>query len=203
VGTLTVSPDPFNLVVFDSAVVRALLEELAGTLELPTDVDISLTIDEALPHPILGTMADVVDRHVDLWCTGGCFEARDRTRAFSERHARAEISAMLLRARDRLRGGFEDAPRDADLHPGERAAWDAYTAGRLAALGHRIHHQKRLYDFRLQHGFTDAADAAFERLWTIGTTTWPAIQEVCVATGAAERPKPKLAGDLLRRGSRH
>ncbi len=199
-GSLTVTPDPFDLVAFDAGVVRALLEELAGTLGMPTDVDIALTIDEAVPHPILGTMADIVDGKIDLWCTGGCFEARDRTRAFSERHARVEISGMLLRARDRLSGGFEDAPSDADLHPGERAAWDAYTAGRLVDLGHRVHHQKRIYDFRLQHGFTDAGDAAFERLWTIGSTTWPAIQEVCVATGAAGRPKPKLPGDLLRRG---
>ena len=201
-GTITVTPEPFNLVAFDSATIRALVEEIAGSLGLPTALDITLTVDEAVPHPIVATMADVVDGAVDLWCTGGCFEARDQNRAFSERHARAEITAMLLRARDRLSGGFESAPSDADLLPGERAAWDCYTMGRVAALGHKVHQQKRRYDFRLQHGFSDATDAAFERLWKTPSTTWGAIQEVCVETGAAERPKPKLPADLVRRGSR-
>ena len=31
--------------------------------------------------------------------------------------------------------------------------------------GHNVRRQKQLYDFRMQHGFTDVADAAFERLW--------------------------------------
>lgn len=203
-GTIAVVPDPFHLVEFDSAVVRDLVEEIAGSLEIPPGVAVTLTVDEAIPHPIVATHSDVVDGAIDLWCTGGCFEARDKTRAFSERHARAEITAMLLRARDRLPGGgFEDASPDGDLLPGQRAAWDAYTMGRVRRLGHRVHHQKRLYDFRLQHGFTDAADAAFDRLWTTPVTTWAAINELCVETGAAARPKPKLPADLVRRGSRH
>ena len=202
-GNITVTPDPFNLVNFDAAVIRDLVEEIAGSLDLPTDVDLALMVDEAVPHPIVGTMADVVNGKADLWCTGGCFEARDKSRAFSERHARAEIAAMLLRIRDRLSGGFEDAPADGDLLPAERAAWDCYTLGRVNDLGHNVHLQKRLYDFRLQHGFTDASDAAFARLWATKATTWGAIREICVETGAADRPKPKLPADLVRRGSRH
>jgi hypothetical protein len=202
-GTIAVTPDPFHLVEFDASLLRGLVEEIAGSLGLPPGIDITLTVDEAIPHPIVGSFADIVDGAVDLWCTGGCFEARNKTRAFSESHARAEITSMLLRARDRLSGGFEDAPHDGELLPGERAAWDCYTMGRVAALGHRVHHQKRLYDFRLQHGFTDASDAAFDRLWNTPATTWGAIQEICVETGAAQRPKPKLPADLVRRGSRH
>jgi hypothetical protein len=203
VGTITVTPDPFHLVNYDSAVIRGIVEEMVGTLGLPTDVDVTLTIDEALPHPIIGSMADVVDGAVDLWCSGGCFEARHQSRAFSEPHARAEITGMVLRARDRLVGGFEDAPSDAELTLAERAAWDVYAWGRVAALGHSIHVQKRRYDFRLQHGFSDASDAAFERVWSSPGLTWGAIRELCVETGAADRPKAKLPADLLRRGSRH
>lgn len=202
-GTISVTPDPFHLVEFDCGVVRSLVEEIAGSLALPTGVDITLTVDEALPHPILGTESNIVDGALDLWCTGGCFEARNKTRAFSERHARAVLTVMLLRGRDRLSGGFESAPVDGELTLAERAAWDTYAWGRTARLGHNVHHQKRLYDFRLQHGFTDAADAVFDRLWTTDSLSWGAVQEICVETGAVNRPKAKLPADLLRRGSRH
>ncbi len=202
-GVITVTPDPFHLVEYDAAVLRGIIEEIAGTLGFPTDIDISLTVDEAIPHPIVATMADIVDGAVDLWCTGGCFEARNKTRAFSEPHARAEITFMLLRARDRLTGGFADAPRDGELSLGERTAWDASAWGRVQRLGHNVHHQKRVYDFRLQHGFTDASDAAFDRLYAADDSTWGAIREICAETGAAERPPSKLPADLLRSGRRH
>ena len=108
---------------------------------------------------------------------------------------------MLLRAKDRLDGGFEAAPSDHDLTLGERQAWDCYAWGRIARLGHNVHHQKRIYDFRMQHGFTDAADAAFDRLWNAESMTWDGVREICAETGAANRPTPKTAIDLLRQGS--
>ncbi len=202
-GSITVTPDPFHLVEFDAAVLRGLIEEVAGSLQIPPTVDISLIVDEALPHPILGCETNLVDGAIDLWCSGGWFESRNKTRAFSERHARGVLTAMLLRARDRLSGGFEDAPADGELTLAERSAWDVYAWGRTDQLGHRVHRQKRLYDFRLQHGFTDAADAVFDRLWTSNSSSWGAIREICAETGAVLRPKAKLPADLLRRGSRH
>jgi hypothetical protein len=98
-----------------------------------------------------------------------------------------------------LVGGFEGAPAEAELTLGERSAWEAYAWGRARRLGHKLHHQKRLYDFRLQHGFTDASDAAFERLWNAESMTWDGIREICAETGAADRPKPKTRVDLLRK----
>jgi hypothetical protein len=196
--TVTVTPDPFLLVLYDTATIRTIVEDVAAQIEFPTDVDIALTIDEALPHPLLATFADVVDGKAALWVAGGNFEARDQVRAFSELHARADITHMLLRAKDRLVGGFEDAPPDAALTLGERAAWDTYAWGRLVRLGHPVHEQKRRYDFRMQHGFTDASDAAFERLWNAPTMTFAGVQEICRETGAVDRPKPKVAVDLLR-----
>ncbi len=201
-GAITVKPDPFHLIMFDAGVIRDLVEEIAGSLGVPTATNIQLTVDEEIPMPIVATMADVVDGGYDLWCTGACFEARNKSRAFSEAHARAEITGMILRANDRVSGGFENAPADSELLPGERIAWDCYTMGRVASLGHKVHIQKRLYDFRLQHGFTDAADAAFDRLWNTSATAFEAISEVCVETGAASRPKPKLRADLIRAGKR-
>lgn len=196
--TTTVTPDPFHLVLYDTATIRAIVDDVAAQIEFPPGVDISLTVDEALPHPILATFADVADGAAVLWVAGGNFEARDQPRAFSELHARADITHMLLRARDRLAGGFEDAPPDAQLTLGERAAWDTYTWGRLVRLGHPVHEQKRRYDFRMQHGFSDPSDAAFERLWTSPSMSWAGVREICKATGAADRPKPKVPVDLLR-----
>jgi hypothetical protein len=56
-----------------------------------------------------------------------------------------------------------------------RVAWDVYAVGRLDRLGHRSQRQRRLYHFRNRHGFTDEADAAFERLWTADGLTWAQI----------------------------
>lgn len=198
--TITVTPDPFHLVAYDAAVIRAIIEDAAAQVGFPTTVDITLRVDETLPHPILGTNVDIVDGVAQLYVSGGNFEARNKSRAFSPDHARAEIAHLLLRANDRVSGGFENASAEADLTLGERSAWDTYTWGRVARLGHNVHHQKRLYDFRMQHGFNDAADAAFDRLWAAESMTWEGIKEICAETGANLRTTPKTPIDLLRQG---
>ncbi len=199
--SVTVAPDPFHLVNYDTATIRAIVEDVVAQIEFPPGVDVALTVDEGLPHPILGTNADIVDGAAHLWVSGGNFESRNKSREFSDRHARAEITHMLLRAKDRLSGGFESAPPDAELTLGERQAWDCYAWGRILHMGHNVHEQKRRYDFRMQHGFNDAADAAYERLWSAESMTWDGVREICAETGAAQRPTPKTAIDLLRQGS--
>ena len=59
----------------------------------------------------------------------------------------------------------------------QSVAWDVYCIGRLVRLGfkHYDNRQRRLYHFRNRHGFTDAADEAFERLWTADDLTWSDI----------------------------
>ena len=199
---VTVSPDPFHLVQYQASVIRGIIEDVAAQIDWPTNIDISLTVDEQLPMPILGTFADVVadGTRAEVWISGGNFEARDKSREFSELHARAEITHVLLRAKDRVGDAFAAAPPEGSLTLGERCAWDTYTWGRCVRLGHPVHHQKRLYDFRMQHGFSDAADAAFDRLWAAESMTWDGIREICVETGAVDRPKPKTPIDLLRQG---
>jgi hypothetical protein len=64
------------------------------------------------------------------------------------------------------------------------SAWQAYCVGRLHRLGHRVQRQRRLYHFRNRHGFTDEADAAFDRLWTADALTWSEI--TALSDGAAE-----------------
>jgi hypothetical protein len=106
---------------------------------------------------------------------------------------------MVLRANDRLGDGFASAPPDVELTLAERAAWDAWTHARVGRLGLPTRRTRAIYDFRLQHGFTDAADAAFERLWNAETLTWDGLREICKETGAADRPPTKIAPDLLRK----
>jgi hypothetical protein len=196
---VSISPDPFTVVPYEVPVIAGLVEEAAALIDFPATVEIHLEVDEDLPHPLVGTASDVVDGRAVLWMSGGNLEDPQRTRAFSESTARLELTQMLLRANDRLGEGFTSAPPDVELSLAERAAWDVWTHARAGRLGLPTRRTRILYDFRLQHGFSDAADAAFERLWDAETITWDGLREICKETGAADRPPTKIAPDLLRK----
>ena len=67
-----------------------------------------------------------------------------------------------------------------------------------SASGMPVRRQATIYEYRLQHGFSDIADAAFERLWETPSTTFAALQEICAETGASTRDSSKIPIDLLR-----
>jgi hypothetical protein len=72
----------------------------------------------------------------------------------------------------------------------QSVAWDAYCVGRLVRLGytHYDNRQRRLYHFRNRHGFSDAADEAFDRLWIGDGLSWSDIvglSDGAVGTSAA------------------
>jgi hypothetical protein len=198
VSAITVTPDPFTLVPYDAAEVRALLEEAVALAGIPPTADIALTVDEELFAPLTGHMSDVADGQVVLWISGANFEDNKRPCHFSADQARLDLVVMALRANDRLSGDFADAPPDAQLSRGERAAWDAYAVGRAGRLGLDVRHPRQLYDFRLQHGFTDVADAAFDRCWHAERITWQGVREIAKETGASDRGPSKVPVDLLR-----
>ncbi len=206
-SAITVTPDPFTLVPYDTAVIRALLEEAVALAGIPPTADIALTVDEELFAPLTGHMSDVSNGRVVLWISGANFEDNKRPCHFSAEQARLDLAVMALRANDRLSGDFADAPPDAELSRGERAAWDTYAVGRAQRLGLGVRRPRQLYDFRLQHGFTDVADAAFERCWQAEHLTWDGIREICKETGATDRgrvqgpdrpPPPEVATPGLR-----
>jgi hypothetical protein len=199
VSSVRVTPDPFTLVPYDSNEIRSLVEDAAALAEVPSSVDIHLVVDEELFAPLTGQMVDIVDGGIVLWISGANFEDSRRPTHFSADQARRDLAVMMLRAKDRLTEDFADAPPDAQLSRGERTAWDTYAAGRAHRLGLPVRHQRQLYDFRLQHGFTDVADAAFTRCWNAEVLTWPAVREICKETGAADRVKSKVPVDLLRK----
>lgn len=197
--TVTVSPDPFTLVPYDAARIAAIVTEIAAQVEVPSGTDIHLTVDEELFAPLTGHMTDVAGNRVELWVSGANFEDTRHPRQFHEADARRDLTVMLLRAADRLGAGFDGAPTDAELTRAERAAWDVWATGRAARLGTPVRPQATRYDFRLQHGFTDAADAAFDRLWHARELTLDDLRVVCEETGAAARQPSKVPIDILRR----
>ncbi|HEX5613895.1 MAG TPA: hypothetical protein VFZ83_01960 [Acidimicrobiia bacterium] len=195
---ITLLPEQFSLVEYDAAEVVAVVEEAAALVGFPTDVDVVVEVDEELFAPLVGCSADVVDGRAHVWISGANLEDVTRPRHFSADRSRLDFVIALLRAKDRLGPDFADAPADAELTLAERTAWDAWSEGRAERLGVPTRRQRRLYDYRLQHGFTDVADAVFDRLWAADTVTWAGIREACKETGASDRPAARVAADLLR-----
>ena len=196
--SITVAPDPFTLIEYDAAEIRAIIEEAAALAGIPAGVDIELEVDEVLFAPLVGHTTDVTDGTIKLWISGGNFEDNRLPRTFSASQARRDLTYMLLRGKDRLSEEFADAPDDHSLTRGERAAWDVYAAGRASRVGIPSRRSAQLYEYRLQHGFTDVADAAFDRLWNAETMSWAGTREICKETGAADRAQSKIPVDLLK-----
>jgi hypothetical protein len=195
---ISVTPDPFTLIAYDADEIRAIIEDLAALVGIPSSVDIHLEVDEELFAPLVGHLSDVVDGAIMIWISGGNFEDNRLPRHFAPVQARRDLTVALLRAHDRLTDDFANAPADKQLTRAERAAWDAYASGRAERLGAPARRQASLYEFRLQHGFTDIADAAFDRLWQAEHVTWDGLREICKETGAVDRDTSKIPVDLLR-----
>jgi hypothetical protein len=193
-----VTPEEFTLIKYDAGEIAAIVEDCAALVGFPPDVKIELTVDEELFAPLTGHMSDVVDGEAQLWISGANFEDKKAPQHFAPKQARDDLTVVLLRAGDRLSEDFAGAPSDGEISRAERAAWDVYANGRAGRLGGKVREQALRYEFRLQHGFTDVSDAAFDRLFAADTMTWDGIREICAETGAIERPPSKVPVDLLR-----
>lgn len=177
-----VNPPTFTLVEFDADEIRALAERLAGEIGLPADLPIRIEVDETTP---LGAAKLASIDPVVLTFESGALEDAKRPRKLDERSSADVIGRLLFEVRDRRDPAFADAPADADMTLPLASAWQAYCVGRLARLGHRVQRQRRLYHFRNRHGFTDAADAAFAKLWDGEGLTWADIASTSEAAVAA------------------
>jgi len=181
--TVTVTPDEFKFVFFDGARIIAVTEKLLG--EIGLDRDVTIEIDESTP---LGrahmTSADPIVISVE----SGAFEDAKRPRHLSERSTADVVGKWLLRIRDRLDPTFGEPPDDDDLSLAQTTAWDTYAVGRMARLGYPVQRQRRLYHFRNRHGFSDTADAVFERLWNGEGLSWADIEAACAETEPTRTP---------------
>lgn len=175
---VTVDPPAFTIVHYDPERIAAVVTEVAGMVGVPDDVRIEVAVDEQNPF---GKTSSVVDgRSVTILVEGGAFEDPQRLRQFSEVNARLVLGRLLFRVADRLNPAFGAPPPDADLTPAEHAAWDAYSVGRYAGrAGIDGGRGRRRYAFRIRHGFTDAADRAFDQLWTASDLSWSDLQGIC------------------------
>lgn len=179
---VTVTPESFTMVKYDSEEIRALVERLAREVGLPEELTIAVEIDETTP---LGS-AQV--RSIDplvLTLESGALEDVKAPRCFDPNGAADVLGRLLFEVRDRLDPAFADAPASEDLTLPLASAWQTYCVGRLARLGHKAQRQRRLYAFRNRHGFTDVADAAFARLWDGEGLSWADIAATSEAAAAA------------------
>jgi len=179
---IVLSPDRWALVDFDPDRVRALAAEAADRAGLPDDLEVVVEVDDRSP---LGRASiDSMDPVV-ISMESGALEDPKHPRGLSEVGASGTLGRLLFRVADRLTPGFADAQADAELSPAIGVAWEVYAAGRLARAGHQAQRQRWRYHFRNRHGFTDVADAAFDRLWSADDLTWADLEAITEETSAA------------------
>lgn len=170
-----IRPEEFSMVFFDTAELRAIVERLVAEIGLPADLSVTLEVDETTP---MGRAQVTSIDPLVIAAESGALEDVKRPRHLSPTGATDVLGKLLLAVRDRLDPDFGDPPADDDLTLQESSAWEAYCVGRLGRLGHAVQRQRRLYQFRNRHGFTDAADAAFDRLWTADGLGWSDIKQI-------------------------
>lgn len=182
-ASVSVTPQEFHFVRFDAARIKAVVAGVAEKVGLPDGSAIAVEIDESTP---LGRARVTAVEPITLSVEGGAFENPKRPRELSERATAEVVARLLFRVRDRLDPAFGVPPDDADLSLQQATAWDTYCVGRAGRIGVEVFKPRRLYHFRSRHGFSDIADAAFERLWSGEGLTWADIEAACAET-AAER----------------
>ena len=180
---VTVTPAEFTMVDYDAGEIAAAVEALADRVGLPADAEVIVDIDEKTP---LSRSRLTSTSPITLSIEGGAIEEPTRLRSWSHRSTDLVVGRLLLRAKDRLGSGFEDAPAEDDLDVNAQTAWDAYSFGRLQRLGLDGRKPRAIYHFRNRHGFNDAADTVFERLWNAEDLTWADIAAACEETASAK-----------------
>ena len=172
---VTVTPRTFNFVAYDAALIQRVTEDLLASLGM-TDRDVHIEVDETTP--LARTRVEVGDT-ISIRAESGAFEDTKRPRQQSDVATATSIGRVLLRVRDRLTGGFGEAPPDDTLSLAQVAAWETYSVGRLSRLGIEVNEQRWRYNFRNRHGFTDEVDSAFNRLWSSDGLTWGELEAIC------------------------
>jgi hypothetical protein len=172
--TVTVTPQAFQYVMFDADLIARIATDLTRALGID-DRQVDIVVDETTP---LAKISVEVGETIIVRADSGAFEDTRKPRQQSELTTATALGRVLLRARDRLVGGFGEAPPDDELTLGQIAAWETYCIGRLERLGIATNQQRWRYNYRNRHGFNDAADAAFDRLWASDGLTWDQLNAI-------------------------
>jgi hypothetical protein len=179
---ITVVPDSFTLVAFDATDIADIAAGLCRRIGLPTGLPIRIEVNELTP---LGRARLVSVKPAVLDVESGALEAAHRPRQLSRRGSTDVLGRLLLRLRDRLDPGFGDPPDEDGLSLAQTTAWDVYAMARLARLGHPTQMPRWQYHFRLRHGFSDAVDASFARLWQAEDLTWPDLEQLSASSSTS------------------
>lgn len=186
-SAVTVVPETFTLVDYDAAEIAAVAAHVWQQVGLPAGQPLRIEVDESTP---LGRAAVASAEPAVLTVESGALEHNHRPRQFDDQASAQLFGRLLMRLRDRLDPAFGDAPSDDDLTLAQTAAWDAYAVGRVGRLGYPVQRQRRLYQFRVRHGFTDTADAVFEQLWTSDGLGWADIDGLSAQAHARGEDRP-------------
>ena len=147
-ANVTVTPEEFTMVRFDSARIRDLASAVADAVGLANDLELRIEVDEQSP---LGRTRVTSFDPVTITTESGAFEDPRRIRDLSDANVQDVLGRLLMRVRDRLDPVFGDPPPDKELSVQQHTAWDAYAVGRCARLGLPTQRQRRLYHFRIRH----------------------------------------------------
>jgi hypothetical protein len=169
--SVEVRPSSFSMVHFEAGEISEIVERLLDRIGMAGH-DVVVEVDETTP---LARARLTSTDPIVLSVESGALEDPKRPRRLGTADTADVLGRLLLRARDRLDAGFGEPPADADLPLAHASAWDVYCVGRLSRSGYRPQRQRRLYQFRNRHGFSDAADAAFSRLWVAEGLSWADI----------------------------
>jgi len=114
-----------------------------------------------------------------LLVDSGALEDTRIPQTFGSEMATNTFGRLLFEYHDRQTPGFGAPALGEPSDLAQRVAWDVYCYGRLSRLGVRVYRPKHVYNFRNRLGFSDAADAVFDRLWSGEGLTWPEIAAMC------------------------
>lgn len=169
---VTVSPEEFSFVRYDASEIATIVAELAAQLEIANPIHV--VVDETTPLAKVSEEIEAAtsDATITLHAESGALEDRKHPTSFSATSARESLGRILLRAHDRMRPDFADAPADLELTLAENAAWDTYCAGRLARMGVETNRQRWRYNHRNRFGFSDDVDLDFDQLWDADDLAW-------------------------------
>ncbi len=182
---IVVRPEHFHLVAFDGGVIAATAGRVAEAVGLPEDLEVRVEVDETSP---LGAGRLVALDPVTISVQSGALEDAKHPRRLRVASVEDILGRLLFRAGDRLDPAFGDPPEEKALTLAQSAAWDAYSVGRCARLGFGDSQGRWRYHFRNRHGFTDVADATFDRLWSATGLAWLDLDAACAETEAARQP---------------
>lgn len=181
----TITPTEFAKVNYDATALARLFDEARALVPgVPSDLPVELRIDEERAT----TAARIVGR--DPWVLqidGGAVEDTQRPRTVSDNIATVTFCRLLFEIADRLDTAFGAPGIGEPSDPALRVGWDTYCVGRTSRRGPRVHQPKYRYNFRNRVGFTDAADAAFDRLWSATSLTWSEVEALVSDAAGANR----------------